>query len=357
MPVAGEEIEWVDRYERFAEIANSWDALASNEPTPFGRHAWFDCWWRSFGADSELAICLAWRGSELAAALPLERRGKVLTALANTHSPVFTAVAADREALDQVAVAAMTVDWRELVVPALPLDDRVLTALCDAASTAGRSVVVEPAQTSPIVEIEGSWEDYRDQMKSKWSSAERKARKMRRDHMADFSFVIAPEDLRERLGRGFRVEASGWKGLAGTAILSRPETSKFYRLVAEVFAATGELRLSEIRLDGKTVAFDLCLLDRGRLYLLKTGYDESYSQLSPGLVLRQQVVQRSFELGLEAHELLGDMADWKSRFATGARSHVRLRCYGRTPRGLAQWSYRRAKSRAVRIARSRRVDP
>ena len=54
------------------------------------------------------------------------------------------------------------------------------------------------------------------------------------------------------------------------------------------------------------MALDLSLLHNDRLWLLKTGFDESYRRLVPGLVLRLSIIERSFELGLSGHELLGD---------------------------------------------------
>ena len=103
------------------------------------------------------------------------------------------------------------------------------------------------------------------------------------------------------------------------------------------------------------VAFDLCLLRARRLYLLKTGYDESVRRLAPGLVLRLAVVERCFELGLEAHELLGDVSEWKSKFATSERRHVDVHRYRRSPAGAARlayaWRLRPALGRAYRRLR------
>jgi hypothetical protein len=44
------------------------------------------------------------------------------------------------------------------------------------------------------------------------------------------------------------------------------------------------------------------LSDR-RLYLLKTGYDEAYGWLSPGLVLQQEVVETCFGLRPDRYRL------------------------------------------------------
>jgi hypothetical protein len=60
---------------------------------------------------------------------------------------------------------------------------------------------------------------------------------------------------------------------------------------------------------GETAAFDFCLLHCGRLYLLKTGFDERFRRLAPGLVMRLSIIERCFESGLDVHELLGEESD------------------------------------------------
>jgi hypothetical protein len=179
---------------------------------------------------------------------------------------------------------------------------------------------------------------------------------MEREHTVRYELVRSPERLDSELARGLAVEASGWKGAAGTAIVSSPDTLAFYRAVARGFHRTGRLRLSELWLDGRVVAFDLALLHGRRLHLLKTGYDESVRALAPGLVLRRAVVERCFELGLEAHELLGDDMPWKRLFATDERRHMRFAAYGPRPVPLARYAERRGMP-ALRRFYVRHVKP
>ena len=98
------------------------------------------------------------------------------------------------------------------------------------------------------------------------------------------------------------------------------------------------------------VAFDLSLLHEGRLYLLKTAYDEGFGRLAPGLVLRLSVIERCFELGLEAHELLGGADEYKLKFSTTDRRHVGLRAYRRLPAPVVRYGYRRSLRPGLRRA-------
>ena len=111
--------------------------------------------------------------------------------------------------------------------------------------------------------------------------------------------------------------------------------------MASAYHRLGELRLSTIVLDGELAAWDLCLLHRSRLWTLKGSYNESHRRLSPGNVLLLWEIERCFELGLEAVELLGGSEDYKLAFATSDREHLRFRAHRRRPAPMARFAFRR----------------
>jgi CelD/BcsL family acetyltransferase involved in cellulose biosynthesis len=338
------EIEWVTSLARFAELAPEWPAVLSDDSSPFDLHPWYLAWWRAFGDGAELALCTARRDGELAGAFPLLSSNGEVKSLANVHTPSCRPLARDQETMDRLIAAAMAhgkPGGVELI--ALPEDDPSVAQLTGGAREASMVPLLEPAYASPIVDTGGDFDAWRKESKRRWGAPiERFRRKMDREHEADFAIIVPPVELEAELDDGFRVEASGWKGEAGTAITSNPATESFYREVAREFALRDELRLSRIGLDGRTVAFDLCILHDSRLYLLKTGFDEDFRRLAPGLVMRLSIIERCFEMGLRSHELLGGESEWKAKFATDKRPHVTLYTYARNPVGLARYAYRTA---------------
>ncbi|MBN1529696.1 MAG: GNAT family N-acetyltransferase [Thermoleophilaceae bacterium] len=338
----GLRIEWLGDPERFARVAADWDRMLPADARPFDLHAWYSAWFRAFGEPGGMRVCLAWRGDRLEAGFPLiARPRRSLAGMSNVHTPVFRPVGSSQEAVRAVTDAALAVATNNLELSAIPVGDASLSILRDATDAAGRRHAVGSQHVSPIVATTGSYEDWRAGSRPRWGAPlERFRRKMLREHETLVSVVEPPLDLDGELARGFAVEASGWKGESGTAILSDERTIAFYRAIAESFAERGELRLSRIVIDGAWAAFDLCLLHDDRLYLLKTGYDERFRRLAPGLVMRLSIIERCFEQGIAAHELLGDEAEWKRKFATGERAHVGFCAYERGLRGSVRYTYR-----------------
>lgn len=341
-----EVVEWAGGEARLAAIAPAWDRLAGRESHPFLCSDWLQAWRRSFAPELTPRVCLVWRGDQLVAGLPLLEDDGCLTAMANDHTPIFHPLAADDNALQTVISAALAEADGVLVLPGVPADHAL------AADSRWRALTT-PGIVSPIVDLVGSFDQWRAITRPRWHAPiERLGRKMAREHQAEIDLLSVPDALRETLEAGFAVEASGWKGAAGTAIAASGETSAFYRAIAVAFGAREELRVSTIALDGQMVAFDLSLLYRNRLWVLKSGFDEARRALAPGLVLRLAVIERCFELGLEAHEFLGDKAEWKSKFATSERAHVTWTGYARGGRAAGRYVARRGR-RAVGIAARR----
>ena len=333
------EVEWIRSEAGFQALENEWDALSTG--SPFDLHCWYRVWWEAFGSGAELAICALRHDAELVGVFPLLRRGRRLRAMANVHSPTFRPLARDAAALEELVTAAARGGGLELC--ALPAEGGFVDLLGAGARASSLIPLIEPSYCSPCVDTSGDFDAWRAVSKKRWGAPiERFRRKMARDHQAEFAIVEVPGDLDAELADGFQLEAAGWKGERGTAILSAPETLSFYTAVAKSFAGRGELRFGRIVLDGVTASFDYTILHGERLYLLKTAFNEDFRKLAPGLVMRLSTIERCFEMGLSSHELLGGESEWKSKFATGGRKHLLFEAYPLRPSGLFRYGYRRA---------------
>jgi CelD/BcsL family acetyltransferase involved in cellulose biosynthesis len=332
-------IEWIEDPARFAAARGPWDTLAERHRLPFLRHDWLSAWWEAFGGGRRLRTCCLWDGEELAAAFPLCASGGRFEALADRlHTPVFRPLARDHEALEAVVRTVLNASWSELALNALPAGDPAADLLTGAA----RMTLVEAQHVSPIVETAGDLEAYRGTLdRSRRKDVERRRRRFAEAHDAVLE-IAAPDDVDAALAAAFALEERGWKGRRGTAIGQEEATSRFYDAAARAAHADGRLRIARVADGGTPVAFDLCLLDFDRLWVLKGAYDEEYARYAPGLSLTYREVEWCFEQGLEALELLGDDEPWKRLFANAERRHCSVRAYRLRPAPAGRFAYRRA---------------
>jgi CelD/BcsL family acetyltransferase involved in cellulose biosynthesis len=89
-----------------------------------------------------------------------------------------------------------------------------------------------------------------------------------------------------------RLEASGWKGLQGTALAIRDADRIFFRALVSEAYRRGRLMMTALRLNDRPVAMKCSLLAGDGSFSFKIAYDEAYSRFSPGVLLELDNIGR-----------------------------------------------------------------
>ncbi|WP_232664343.1 GNAT family N-acetyltransferase [Pseudonocardia sp. TRM90224] len=299
-----------EAYSGDARFAAEWDELATRvSATPFHRPGWFKAWWTAFGSGRPEVLRVR-RAGRLVGVLPVARSRGRLAGLTNWHTFVFGPVAEDEQAWTDVVDKALRGGLWSVELGNLVDDDaqQVVALARDRGFRAHRS----PLQRSPFIPVDRPFDDYLKHRDQRWLRQLQKRRdKLARAGTLELTVHDGSENLPELLAEAFRIEALGWKSENGTAILSRPDTTRFYTDLAGWAAEQGILRLALMRLDGVGIAADLALEQDGVHYFLKTGFDPAHRKLAPGLILRHDMIERAFDLGLRSYELLGSAEQYK----------------------------------------------
>ncbi len=126
-----------------------------------------------------------------------------------------------------------------------------------------------------------------------------------------------------------RLESTGWKGRAGTAVAADNDQGRFYRHMLEAFCARGQGSIYRYYFGEQLVAMDLCIEDGDCIVILKTAYDESIPKhYSPALLMREEACRRVFEEGrLRRIEFYGKVMEWHTRWTEDVRTLYHLNCY------------------------------
>jgi CelD/BcsL family acetyltransferase involved in cellulose biosynthesis len=333
--------EWHDDV---AAIAREWDELSDRVgAAPFLRPGWLVAWLGAWG-ESPRILALRERG-ELRAVLPLARGRGLLSAPANSHTPLAGAVVEDSSYLRQLAQAVVAARAPRTDLRSLDPSDPLVAELRAAALARGHTMIERVTDREPYVDLRGSFEDYEAGLPRKHRKEMRRLRRRLED---EGEVVVEFADGRERLGElleeGFAIEGSGWKTDAGSAIVAVPKAHRFYREVAGWAAARGWLRLAFLRLDGRPLAFDFCLEMGGSFYALKGGYDVDYRRFGPGSLLTYESLRRASANGLTSYEFLGTDDPYKLQWTSAIRERVRLQIFSRSLAGRGQdaaWRYGR----------------
>jgi CelD/BcsL family acetyltransferase involved in cellulose biosynthesis len=317
--------------ESISSVGREWDALADRAAaSPFCRPGWIAAWEAAF-SDRPVRVLTVWEGDELAGALPFVKRRTAIVSPTNWHTPAFGPVAASEEAHAALAEALLGRRTPLVDISFIDSEDPGLSSLRREAK--GR-VVERTATRSPYVPLEGDFAAYRAGLARKQrKELGRLARRLADEGKVEYAFEDGSEGLDALLDEGFAVEGSGWKSENGSAIVSQPDTHRFYRDVARWAAGRGSLVLAFLRLDGRPLAFDMCIEEGGACNVLKGGFDPEYRRFGPGTLLTEASIERAYAQGLRSYELLGAEDEYKLAWTSSVRERLRFQAFSPTPAG------------------------
>jgi CelD/BcsL family acetyltransferase involved in cellulose biosynthesis len=333
-------------------IADEWDELAGRtRAVPFVRPGWITAWWDVFGHGA-LQILTLRRAGRLAGVLPLCGDRGWLRSPTNDQTPQFGIVAEDAAAADELADAALDRAGRRLTLSLVDASGWDLAALRGGARARGYRVLARPVVRPPYLLVDGDWAAFEKHVAGRLlRDLRRRRRRLEDQGVLTFEVSDGATGLEDLLEDGFRVETSGWKAAQQTAIVSRPETRRFFTEVARWAAARGWLRLAFLRLDGRALAFQFGLEEGGAYYFLKGGYETEFHRFAPGKLLVHDMLERAFSSGLERFEFLGQPESWKLEWTEDTRVLLIVDAFASSLPGRADWAAHTLRNSLAPLAR------
>jgi CelD/BcsL family acetyltransferase involved in cellulose biosynthesis len=329
----------LDSVSEIRAVAAAWDDLwrRSEVALPIARAELVAQWLETVAPRATVRALAIEQDGQLVAALPLvggqvHRLLRVGRLPANHWSwagDLLVDPSAELEpAMELLAEAVGRLPWRLLWLEGVALESARWTAFAAAMESAGLAVAMREQFRVGDVEIDHNWAPY----KATWSSNHRhQMRRMasRARKEGDLTLLVLrdvqQDQIESLLRRGFEVECRSWKGAEGTAVLKSPKIFDFYCRQARPLAKWGQLQLTYLELDGRPIAFEYGWNAKGVYCSPKVGYDEEFGRLTPGQLLRYELLQRFFtDPEQRRFDFVGPMSDATAKWTTGSYSIGRL---------------------------------
>jgi CelD/BcsL family acetyltransferase involved in cellulose biosynthesis len=236
--------------------------------------------------------------------------------------------AATPEVLDRLIDGVLELSLPMLWFDGVPLSQPHWQRFLDALQRRGIEYQRHERFRIGLVDLTQDWAAYQ----AAWSgNFRRQMRKMTRraDELGGVALAVhrpaSATELAHRLQLGFEVEDHSWKGRDGTSVLKSPDMHQYLCEQAELLRTLGHLELVFLEFDGKPIAFEYGLLSKRSYFSPKVGYDEAYSHLSPGQLLRLKMMERFFaDPARETWDFLGPLVEATERWTTGTYAIERL---------------------------------
>jgi hypothetical protein len=326
-------------------LAPAWSLLCDElqDSEPFFRPEWIRACLTAFFPNQQVTLFSAWSADRLMAVLPLMKERTWFCGLPVTRLSLVATVHSFRvgmvrregpegdEAVEAIWEAIREIpEWDVFDIP-YALEGGGLETLADEAREAGFPVArrrvwqslhlpIPPLVGTPKKDLQPAWLAC---TRPKFRANLRRARRQLEEqgtltlgHVEDFD--------QNALDKFYALEASGWKGQQGTAILSNENTRLFYNEIAEAAAGNGHLSLDFLELNGRPIAAHYALNVGGRYFLAKAGYDERFHRYSPGQLLVNEVLNETESRGLRELDFVGPATWDEGRWAVSRRDHFHI---------------------------------
>jgi CelD/BcsL family acetyltransferase involved in cellulose biosynthesis len=304
-PVEQPKVEVVRDKLAFEGLRESWETLLelSVKPDVLHSHEWYSSWCRWFLPDNGMVVAAVRNGTDLSMVLPLMMstyRTKwfafdVVRSMTNRHSPFFDVITRDptpgqlRSILDAVFE---TTGRRMIVLEKIPQSAVILRLLPEAC--AGHLYIARPVDEDWVIDMECSFDSFLNGINPKFRKNIRAAeRKMRENRCVP----VQPEGtdaLLRSLDLALPVEARGWKGRSGSAVIQDEAATGFFKDMVVRLNERGWVRMMLMANNGDAISFLLSLGGFGRIHALKIGMDERFRSLGPGMVVTKHMLERTF---------------------------------------------------------------
>ncbi len=139
-----------------------------------------------------------------------------------------------------------------------------------------------------------------------------------------FDIAHTREQVAAALEIFLKLEASGWKGKRGTALIQDDGDAAFVRRAAPALAETGQCGIVTLHAGDTPVAAGIVLRHQDRAFFFKLGIDERFAKFSPGVQLTLDLTRHlcadpaiatADSTASADHPMINPI--WRGRFAIG----------------------------------------
>jgi hypothetical protein len=303
------QLEAVDTLSRLARYSEDWNCLAARSPQRVHTlsHAWVSSFFEHLLLDGSRWCCLLVRDNHsLVGVLPLiftekQTLGKSCTHLctpANPHALSLDLLcsAEDREKVGTFVLQGIVAefpDWFDLRCRRLSDSSPLLFGLQSGVMDYRYSSYSDSRQS--YVTTTGDFQEYVRSLSTNFRrNLKRLSRKLQKLNDVRFAFLSGEDALPSWLDTFMAIEASGWKGSEGTAILANERAVRFYRTLVQRLYDRGWLEWHLLRCGDEVFAINMAVRMNGVAYLWKIAFDERHSSYAPGNMLLLKTIEHAF---------------------------------------------------------------
>lgn len=193
----------------------------------------------------------------------------------------------------------------------------------------------------PQVDLETGWENVLKHSK-RAVNYERRLLQLRKLDGFEYRTITNPEEAGAAFERFLMLHEARWAGKGGSSVTGQSVLQSFHRDVVVRLAHAGLLRFDEVWAEGACRASIYGIDDGKCYYFYNSGYDQTWKNKSPGLVLLGLSLENASKRGIKRYDFLRGSENYKFEWANTTRKTVRVQISTHNPLVSLSIAYERA---------------
>lgn len=279
-----------------AAVAADWDDLVRRCLVPAGLNS-PELVSSALALRPDLRLATVRDSGGLRLAIPVVRRRFPWPLLTTTATPVSFPGLPHLDAA--MAVPALNALLRRLASPVLLRGVPLHGAFWEAVHAATGHVAVLDRWQRAALDLAGTYEQWFAENFERKRRKEYRRLEARLAEQGEFTALSlgAGADPLPWIAEFLVLEAAGWKGRRGTAIVDAPAAAAQFARACTALASSGKLRFWKLTLDGQPIAMLYAIVEGSAAWLGKIAYDEELAKFSPGVLQILHATQALFTEG------------------------------------------------------------
>ena len=342
------QIKLIRTYNKLIKIKGSWDEMVHNSQfdAPFYSWIWYERWWKHFGESYELFIILAEnKTGQLLGIAPLMKEKKSLKGLNVTELSFIDNGIGPRNSIihrnsEQGHQSIHTIveylsnqndEWDYIKLNKIDEDAPYLRNFEKCIKIFNLKIIKITSDKSPYLKIKTDFETYMiNTFKRKQRyNIKREAKRLSNEDGYKLICFNKPHEMKNAIEIAFEVSKASWKGKIGTDMTSSEQTKGFYTDLTHHFAQLGQVQIWILFVEEKPIAIEYQLVNKKKIYLLVSDFDEKYKKLSPGTSLLYNIIEKFHEEQISEFDFCGGVYDYKMKWATNIRELISYQVFSK----------------------------
>ncbi|MBU0495016.1 MAG: GNAT family N-acetyltransferase [Chloroflexi bacterium] len=294
----------------FDQLKRPWNELLTSSATNtiFGTWQWQETWWRCFGEDRALRICVVSENKQPIGIVPLvglegDGAARTLQFIGGADVADYLDIVAPPERVADVLTASLdALDWDVLDLHVIPKTSPMRPALAQLAQERGYQLVEEEEDVCPLFQLPTSWDAYLDGLSKKnRHELRRKIRRLEREADAKMRVTHDIAALADDVDAFIMMHRTS-EGRKGRFMDAR--MTEFFHALARVCFMEKWLHLAFLDIDGGLSAASLSFKYGKTLALYNSAYSAELQRLSPGVLLVAYLIRDAIAGGMETFDFM-----------------------------------------------------